>query len=113
MAHEINNPLAYVANNLASLDRDVRALMNIVVCYEQAMDLVASARPEIVIELRRLDEECDLDYIKEHLGKMLDSTRQGVKRVADIVHNFAGSPGSTAPPPTRSTSTSRSNRPSR
>ena len=38
----------------------------------------------------RLDEECDLPYIKENLGKILGSTRQGVKRVADIVHNLRG-----------------------
>ncbi|APW58986.1 HAMP domain-containing histidine kinase [Paludisphaera borealis] len=90
VAHEINNPLAYVANNLASLDRDARALMGILVCYEQSIDLIASARPDLAIEIRRLDEECDLAYVKEHLGKMLGSTRQGVKRVADIVHNLRG-----------------------
>ncbi len=90
VAHEINNPLAYVASNLAALDRDVRTLMSIVICYEQGLDLITSARPDLATEIQRLDDECDLIYVKEHLGKMLDSTRQGVKRVADIVHNLRG-----------------------
>jgi signal transduction histidine kinase len=90
VAHEINNPLAYVGNNLASLERDVKAIMGVLDCYEQCLELIASVRPGLAIEIRRLDEECDLAYIRQHIGKMLASTRQGVKRVADIVHNLRG-----------------------
>ncbi|WP_337175500.1 ATP-binding protein [Paludisphaera sp.] len=87
VAHEINNPLAYVSNNLAVLDRDVRALLEVLACHEPGL---ASLPPELVEEIRRIDEECDLAYVKENLGKLLDSTRQGVRRVADIVHNLRG-----------------------
>jgi two-component system NtrC family sensor kinase len=87
VAHEINNPLAYVSNNLAVLDRDVRALLEVLACYEPAQ---ASLQPDLAEEIRRIDEECDLAYIKENLGRLLDSTRQGVRRVADIVHNLRG-----------------------
>jgi len=90
VAHEINNPLAYVSSNLAVLDRDVRALLEILACYEPGLDALAAARPELADEVRRLDEEWDLAYIKENLGKVLDSTRQGARRVADIVHNLRG-----------------------
>ena len=38
----------------------------------------------------RLNEECDFSYIRENLDKILGSTRQGVKRVAEIVHNLRG-----------------------
>ena len=31
-----------------------------------------------------------LDYVKENLGRLLNSTRQGVKRVADIVQSLRG-----------------------
>ncbi len=36
VAHEINNPLAYVANNLAVLERDVRFLLTLLAIYEKA-----------------------------------------------------------------------------
>ncbi|WP_165250954.1 ATP-binding protein [Paludisphaera soli] len=90
VAHEINNPLAYVSSNLVVLDRDVRTLLDVLACYEPCLDAVAAARPDLAEEARRLDEECDLGYIKANLGKILDSTRQGAKRVADIVHNLRG-----------------------
>jgi len=90
VAHEINNPLAYVASNLVVLDRDARTLLDVLACYEPCLGAVAAARPDLADEIRRLDEEYDLGYIKENLGKVLDSTRRGAKRVADIVHNLRG-----------------------
>ena len=90
VAHEINNPLAYIANNLAVLERDIGSLLALVATYEKADDLLASSRPELIGEIERLNEECDFPYIKENLDKILSSTRQGVKRVAEIVHNLRG-----------------------
>jgi len=90
VAHEINNPLAYVAGNLAALERDARSLLDIIACYERGHELIAGAQPSLAAEIRDLDDECDLNYIKEHLCNMLESTRKGVKRVADIVHNLRG-----------------------
>lgn len=90
VAHEINNPLAYVAANLASLDRDVRSLLEIIAHYERGLDAIAAAEPELAAEIRELDDDCDLNYIREHLCDMLQSTSKGVKRVAGIVHNLRG-----------------------
>ncbi len=74
LAHEINNPLAYVANNLAVLERDIGSLLTLVAIYEKANDLLASNRPELLGEIDRLNEECDFLYIKENLDKILSST---------------------------------------
>ena len=90
VAHEINNPLAYIGNNLAVLERDIGSLLTLVATYEKANDLLASSRPELLGEIDRLNEECDFPYIKGNLDKILRSTRQGVKRVAEIVHNLRG-----------------------
>ncbi len=90
VAHEINNPLAYIANNLAVLERDIGSLLTLVAIYEEANDLLASNRPELLGKIDRLNEVCDFLYIKENLDKILSSTRQGVKRVAEIVHNLRG-----------------------
>jgi signal transduction histidine kinase len=90
VAHEINNPLAYIANNLAVLERDISSLLVLVSTYEQANDLLSSHMPETLAEISRLNDECDFSYIRENLDKILRSTRQGVKRVAAIVHNLRG-----------------------
>ncbi len=90
VAHEINNPLAYIANNLAVLDRDSRFLLDLLALYEQGRPELQAARPELLGRVDHLADEFDLAYVKENLGRLLDSTRQGVKRVADIVQNLRG-----------------------
>jgi two-component system, NtrC family, sensor kinase len=90
VAHEINNPLAYIANNLAVLERDVRFLLDVLELYCQGHAGFEAARPELAREVARLADECDLTYVKANMGKLLHSTRQGVKRVADIVQNLRG-----------------------
>ena len=90
VAHEINNPLAYVSNNLAVLERDVRFLLMLLAIYEKAGESLAATEPELVRQASRLAAEFDLTYVKENMGNILRSTRQGVKRVADIVQNLRG-----------------------
>ncbi|MEO6808438.1 MAG: ATP-binding protein [Isosphaeraceae bacterium] len=92
MAHEVNNPLAYVANNLAVIERDTNNLVRLLAAYEQALPALKSASCKLAEEIDQLAEEIDLDYLKENLPAILKSTRQGVKRIADIVQslrNFA------------------------
>jgi two-component system NtrC family sensor kinase len=90
VAHEINNPLAYVANNLAVLERDVRFLLTLLAIYEKADQDLAATQPDLIQQVAKLSAEFDLNYVKENMGKILSSTRQGVKRVADIVRNLRG-----------------------
>jgi PAS domain S-box-containing protein len=90
VAHEINNPLSYVANNLAVLERDVRFLFTLLTTYEKAHPSLTATQPDVIREITRLALEFDLPYVKENMGKLLQSTRQGIKRVADIVQNLRG-----------------------
>src|SRR5208337_2349960 len=88
VAHEINNPLAYVANNLAVLERDCRGLSGVLEAYEQAHPALAAARPELAGRIDQIGEAIDLPYIQANLGRLLSSTRQGVKRISGIVENL-------------------------
>ena len=90
VAHEINNPLAYVTNNLAVLERDVRGLAEVLAAYEEARPTLETTSPEVAERIARLTVENDLPYVQENLGAILKSTRQGVKRVSDIVQNLRG-----------------------
>ena len=90
VAHEINNPLAYIATNLAVLERDSSFLLGLLDLYEKSQDTLAAAHPELQGQISRLAAEFDLAYVRENMGKIVQSTRQGVKRVADIVQNLRG-----------------------
>jgi PAS domain S-box-containing protein len=97
VAHEINNPLAYVANNLVVLERDTRGFAKLLAVYEQALDDLDRVRPEVALEARAVAQEMDLPYVRENLDRLLTRTREGVQRVTRIVQSLR-SLARTAPP---------------
>jgi two-component system NtrC family sensor kinase len=88
MAHEINNPIAYVANNLAVLRRDVPAALQVLDKYGEGREQLRSAAPEIVAAAERLEAEIDLPYIRASLPRLFERSLEGLGRVRDIVKNL-------------------------
>lgn len=97
VAHEINNPLAFIGNNLAVLERDLHGIHAIIEAYEEADETLDEAAPEAMAKVRAAREDLDWDYVRANLGRMLTRTREGVGRVASIVHTMRGL-ARTAPP---------------
>ncbi len=90
VAHEINNPLAYVANNLAVLERDFQGILAMLNCYDEARDRLQKSEPELLARINELSEDLDWPYVRSNLERMLSRTREGVQRVANIVQNLRG-----------------------
>jgi signal transduction histidine kinase len=79
VAHEINNPLSYVTNNLAVLERDVHQIAGLMADYRHHFgDAVPST-------IRETEERLDLTYTLTNLDRLLKSTHQGLSRVGEIV----------------------------
>jgi len=90
VAHEINNPLAFVANNMAVLERDCQALMAIVNLYEDSRLKLCATDPAFFRQVAELADKVDLDFIRGNLMRVLTRTREGVDRVTRIVHSLRG-----------------------
>jgi signal transduction histidine kinase len=76
MAHELNTPLAYILNNLASARDYLQDL-------KSYCDLVhQGAEPEILREAQRT---ADIDYIFEDFPALLADSLQGVQRASAII----------------------------
>jgi two-component system NtrC family sensor kinase len=90
VAHEINNPLAYVANNLAVLERDFLGILAMMTCYDETHEKLRQSDPEWIDRIENLSEDLDWPYVKANLERMLTRTREGVQRVANIVQNLRG-----------------------
>jgi signal transduction histidine kinase len=88
IAHEINNPIAYVANNLAVLRRDVPAVIQLLDAYRSGRELLRAAAPDLLAETQRLEEEVDLSYVRDSLPRLFERSLEGLKRVRDIVRNL-------------------------
>ncbi|MAT68561.1 MAG: hybrid sensor histidine kinase/response regulator [Planctomycetaceae bacterium] len=88
MAHELNNPIAVVSNNLAVLQRDVTAALEILALYRSADEHLRRAAPELAARIARLVDQCDLPWIESESTKLFERSSAGLSRVRDIVENL-------------------------
>ncbi|APW61187.1 Sensor protein ZraS [Paludisphaera borealis] len=85
VAHEINNPLAFVTNNLVVLKREVHGLHDIILLYQQAEQTSAEYQAALYTKISDLAEEVDLTYVLENLDGLLERSRVGLLRIQKIV----------------------------
>ena len=89
VAHEINNPLAFVSNNVAVLERDLRDLIALIGLYRQ---LEAPERcpstADLCGQIDEVSEQLDLDYTLDNLPQLIERTREGLRRIERIVKDL-------------------------
>jgi signal transduction histidine kinase len=88
VAHEINNPLAFVINNLAVAQRDVGAVVAIIAQYRTADADLAALRPDLAADLAAAAERIDLAYTVGNLDGLFERSRDGLKRIQQIVKDL-------------------------
>jgi PAS domain S-box-containing protein len=88
VAHEINNPLAFVGNNVAVLQRDVKSVVEMLSRYQKADPVIADHEPALSAELRELAAQIDLPYTLENLYELLTRSRDGLRRIQQIVNDL-------------------------
>ena len=88
MAHEINNPIALVANNLAVLKRDITSAFELLDLYRSIHDDIAKTHPELARKAQEMEEESDYQWIRGEASELFDRSLSGLKRVRDIVQNL-------------------------
>ena len=88
VAHEINNPLAYVSNNVAVLQRDVGHVHDILRLYQQAEGTLEIHQRELMARIRDLAAQVDLAYVLDNLDGMMTRSREGLKRIEQIIKDL-------------------------
>jgi PAS domain S-box-containing protein len=88
VAHEINNPLSFVANNVAVLQRDLKAMRQLLELYRQHDAYLAEQKPEAFADVKDLVERIDLNYTLGNLDEMLIRCREGLRRIQQIVKDL-------------------------
>jgi signal transduction histidine kinase len=88
VAHEINNPLSFVTNNIVVLKREVTDLHDILRLYQRAESTLAEYERDLLSRIRELSEEVDLPFVQENLDELLDRSREGLKRIQRIVEDL-------------------------
>ena len=88
VAHEINNPLAFVINNLAVAQRDVGAIASLIALYRQTDADLAVMHPELAARIAAVAERVDLEYTLGNLAPLFERSRDGLKRIQQIVKDL-------------------------
>ncbi|NMF88205.1 ATP-binding protein [Aromatoleum petrolei] len=83
VAHEMNNPLAFVNSNFATLETYVHDLLNLIEGYEGV--IAATEDSSARATATRLRESTDLDFLRDDLRALIRESRQGLQRVGRIV----------------------------
>jgi len=78
IAHEINNANNFIHANLFHAQEYFQLL-------NEALELAGNACPEAAEAIVRINEELELDYIREDFGKLVNSMREGSSRIRSIV----------------------------
>ncbi len=81
VAHEVNNPVGFIAGNLSIANQYIEDLL-------QLLNLYQANVPSPPEEIETFQEEIDLDYLLEDLPKMITSMELGTERIRDIMQSL-------------------------
>ncbi|WP_410477609.1 trifunctional serine/threonine-protein kinase/ATP-binding protein/sensor histidine kinase [Nostoc sphaeroides] len=77
VAHEINNPVGFIAGNIEPAKDYIKDLFGLINLYQEKF-------PDPGSDIKDEIDGIDLDYLREDLPKLLDSMKLGVNRIRSI-----------------------------
>ncbi|MBW4642097.1 MAG: hybrid sensor histidine kinase/response regulator [Goleter apudmare HA4340-LM2] len=77
VAHEINNPVGFIAGNLQPAQEYIADLFQIIALYQQDL-------PHPSATLQAAIQEINLEYLQDDLPRLLASMQEGVNRIRNI-----------------------------
>jgi len=81
VAHEINNPVSFIAGNISHAREYVRDLINLIDLYQEHY-------PQPVAEISEEIEAIDLEYLVKDLPELISSMQAGTNRITQISHSM-------------------------
>ncbi|MGH8807186.1 MAG: response regulator [Noviherbaspirillum sp.] len=87
VAHEINNPIAFVNSNLGMLREYLAGLLELIAVYERGEPLL-ERDSALLREIHSSKEKFDLEFVRNDLEGLLAESLDGVQRVRRIVQDL-------------------------
>jgi two-component system NtrC family sensor kinase len=89
VAHEINNPVGFISNNMEVLQEYVSNYVRILNVLEQIIQSIEqddlTRASAIIAEFEKLKTEIHLDFMSKDVGKLLEQSMVGIERIRKIV----------------------------
>lgn len=92
VVHEINNPVGFVAGNLSTMAGYIESLNELAHRFAGLVAMLGSrpdltpAEEETFKTCKAFAAEADLDSIMSDMPALLDESRQGMRRIQELVH---------------------------
>lgn len=77
VAHEINNPVGFIAGNLNQANQDIKNLLKLIHLYQAESTNCSDKIADFINEI-------DLEFLSEDLPKMIASMQEGTERIRNI-----------------------------
>jgi two-component system NtrC family sensor kinase len=88
VAHEINNPLAFVTSDVSVLRREVGHLRDVLSLYLEASDTLSEHCPDLLAKIRERADRIDLPFTLENLDALLARSNEGLRRIRQIIKDL-------------------------
>jgi signal transduction histidine kinase/heme-degrading monooxygenase HmoA len=85
VAHEINNPIAFILNNHTTLHRDFEDLLSLINLVGDSLAELSVTNTTIADQIMEKAEEIELTYLAESVPRKIANNLEGLERVKDIV----------------------------
>jgi two-component system NtrC family sensor kinase len=88
VAHELNNPLAYVKNNQYLLRQGVEDLLALVNLLGEGLDAIEASQPGLFDSIMEKIEDVDLPRLGARMPELLESVDEGIDRSIRLVQGL-------------------------
>lgn len=92
VAHELNNPIAFIFSNFSTLEEYVQDLSMLLASYDTLEEYINQADEHNINttrqQIKQLKEDLDLDFLLTDIDELISESRDGVERVRNIVLNL-------------------------
>ncbi len=85
IAHEINNPIAYIHSNMKSLSEYVNVYQELLAMFQNSRSVDSSELTLLMNKIKELEEQEDIEFINEDINSLISDTLDGTERVKQIV----------------------------
>jgi signal transduction histidine kinase len=85
IAHEINNPIAFVASNLNSFEKCLDSMCEVVSAYDSVVKATGEQEARHVAALESTLAQVDVNFLVQDMRDIINESREGTRRVSDIV----------------------------
>ena len=93
VAHEINNPVAYVKSNINSLEKYIEQYRSLLQHHNRLIHAISennhfSELISIKSDIEKFKQEEDFDFIESDINELIKESSDGINRVQDIVRGL-------------------------